>query len=427
LGVLTIGALLGTAAHLDGLGATVLDFTGLAQKNGAVVSQVRIAPSATPIHAVRIGAGEIDLLLGTDAVTAASPDALSKIAIGRSALVLNDDEAPVADIVTDRDAALPMTRMIDTLLDRAGEHAHVISATRIAEGLFGSNVAANVFLVGFAWQKGLLPLSSEAFAAAIEANGAAVALNKRAFAWGRLAAVNRELVENVAGVAAPEEAPEEAIDALIERRRADLTAYQDAAYATRYGALLDDVRRAAAPLGAAGDDFVRAVALNAYKLMAYKDEYEVARLYAAPDFRRGLEAQFAGTKRLAVWLAPPFLTRTDPRTGRPAKRKFGPWIFYLFPLMARLKVLRGSALDPFGRTAERRAERQIRDEYVVTIRELCVSLDTASLEHATALATLPDEVRGYGPVKEEALRQYSEARSNLLAPTAATDPIRIAA
>jgi len=427
LGVLTIGALLGTAAHLDGLGATVLDFTGLAQKNGAVVSQVRIAPSATPIHAVRIGAGEIDLLLGTDAVTAASPDALSKIAIGRSALVLNDDEAPVADIVTDRDAALPMTRMIDTLLDRAGEHAHVISATRIAEGLFGSNVAANVFLVGFAWQKGLLPLSSEAFAAAIEANGAAVALNKRAFAWGRLAAVNRELVENVAGVAAPEEAPEEAIDALIERRRADLTAYQDAAYATRYGALLDEVRRAAAPLGAAGDDFVQAVALNAYKLMAYKDEYEVARLYAAPDFRRGLEAQFAGTKRLAVWLAPPFLTRTDPRTGRPAKRKFGPWIFYLFPLMARLKVLRGSALDPFGRTAERRAERKIRDEYVATIRELCASLDTASLEHATALATLPNEVRGYGPVKEEALRQYSEARSNLLAPTAAADPIRIAA
>jgi indolepyruvate ferredoxin oxidoreductase len=426
LGVLTVGALLGTAAHLEGLSATVLDFTGLAQKNGAVVSQVRIAPIDKPIHAVRIGAGEIDLLLGTDTVVAASPDALGKIASGRTAIVLNGDETPVADIVTDRDAALPTERMIETLLGRAGERGHVLSATRIAEGLFGNNVAANVLLVGYAWQKGLLPLSAAAFEAAIEANGAAVGLNKRAFAWGRLAAVDPALVDNLAGITAPQPV-EEGLDTAIERRTADLIAYQNADYAARYGELVDRVRAAAAPFGERGEALARAVAANAYKLMAYKDEYEVARLYAEPEFRQALQAQFAGTRRLSVWLAPPLLSRTDPRTGRPAKRKFGPWVFPLFGLLARGRVLRGTILDPFGRTAERRAERAIRDEYFATIDTFCEKLDEVSLATAMALAKLPDEVRGYGPVKEAALRVYAKDRAALLAAAPGAQPISLAA
>ncbi|RJG57655.1 indolepyruvate ferredoxin oxidoreductase family protein [Sphingobium terrigena] len=419
LGVLTIGALLGTAAHLEGLSATVLDFTGLAQKNGAVVSQVRIAPHGTAIHAVRIGAGETDLLLGTDSVVAASPDSLGKFAEGRGAIVLNADETPTADIVADRDAALPTARMIDVLLTRAGDRGFLLSATRIAEGLFGNSVAANTLLVGYAWQKSLLPLSAQAFEAAIEANGAAVALNKRAFSWGRLAATDAAMVEKIAGMSGAGDEIEEALDTSIDRRIADLVAYQDQAYAARYVAIIERVRAATEGLGAEGNDLLRAVAVNAYKLMAYKDEYEVARLYADPTFRQTLATQFTKSKRVSIWLAPPIISRIDPRTGRPAKRKFGPWVFTAFAALARMKALRGSWADPFGRTHERRAERALRDDYLATIEALCDGLNEAGLAHATALAGLPDMVRGYGPVKEQAMAEYETKRAALLVKTKA--------
>ena len=414
LGVLTVGALLGTAAHLDGLSATVLDFTGLAQKNGAVVSQVRIAPPGKAIHAVRIGAGETDLLLGIDSVVAVSPDALGKFARGRGAIVLNADETPTSDIVTDRDATLPTAQMIEALLSRSGDMGFVFSATRIAEGLFGNSVAANTLLVGYAWQKGLLPISAEAFGAAIEANGAAVKLNKRAFAWGRLAAIDGPVVERIAGTAKVEAPDEDTLDAMIARRSADLVAYQNQAYSDRYRVLLAHVQSAAAPLGPNGEALVREVAVNAYKLMAYKDEYEVARLYAEPAFREAVGAQFSGTKRLSVWLAPPILSRIDPRTGRPAKRKFGPWVFTAFSALARLKRLRGSWADPFGRTHERRAERALRDEYLATIEMLCEHLDSAVLQRVTTIASLPQMVRGFGPVKELAMAEYVVKRAALI-------------
>jgi indolepyruvate ferredoxin oxidoreductase len=412
LGVLTVGALLGMSAHLDGLSSTVLDFTGLAQKNGAVVSQVRIARG--DIHAVRIGQGDADLVLGTDAVVASSPDALRKFAVGRGAIVLNADETPTADVVMDRDAALPTASMLDLLMKRAGDRGFLLNATRIAEGLFGNNVAANTLMVGYAWQKGLLPISADAFAAAIESNGAAVGLNKRAFAWGRLAAVDLDAVERMAGLVTEPVAVED-VEVLIARHRTDLVAYQDEAYAARYAALVDRVGAAVAPLGDAGEPLLRAVAANAYKLMAYKDEYEVARLYAEPAFREALSAQFASTRRLSLYLAPPMLSRIDPATGRPAKRKFGPWIFKAMALLAKSKRLRGSWADPFGRTAERRAERALRDEYLATVEMLCDRLDRTASDTALALAALPDMVRGYGPVKEEAMAHYAEARAALIA------------
>lgn len=420
LGVLTTGALLATAAHLDDLGATVLDFTGLAQKNGAVVSQVRIAANGHPIHAVRIGAGEIDLLLGTDALVASSADSLRKFAGGRGAVVLNSDETPTADIVTDRDATLPTKRMIDTLLGRAGESGFLLSATRIAEGLFGNNVAANTLIVGYAWQKGLLPLSAGAFEAAIEANGAAVDLNKRAFAWGRFAAIDIDAVEEVAGIAKASPATNETTETVIARRFADLIAYQDSRYADRYAQLVAKVGDAVAEMGAEGEDFLRAVAENAYRLMAYKDEYEVARLYADPAFKKSFEAQFSGAKRVSVWLAPPLLSRLDPTAGRPAKRKFGTWVFVAFKLLAKFKRIRGTWADPFGRTAERRSERALAKEYFETIDKLCRSLDPATLKQATVIAALPEMVRGYGPVKEAAIAEYSGKRASLLAATPKT-------
>ncbi|MDT9599750.1 indolepyruvate ferredoxin oxidoreductase family protein [Sphingosinicella rhizophila] len=414
MGVLTVGALLGTAAYLDGLASTVLDFTGLAQKNGAVVSQVRLAPAGKAIHAVRIGAAEADLLLGTDSLVASSPDALRKFASGRGAIVLNVDETPTAESVTDRDATLPSARIMDTLLSRAGDgRAFLLNATRIAEGLFGDSIAANTLMVGYAWQSGLLPISVEAFEAAIEANGAAVALNKRAFAWGRLAAVEPETVTAVAGVAEPQ--IEEDMAATIARRSADLAAYQNETYAERYASLMRHAQAAALSFGTRGEQLVAAIAINAYRLMAYKDEYEVARLYAEANFREALTAQFEGFKRLSVYLAPPLLARRDPHTGRPAKRRFGPWIFRAMEVIAKGKRFRGTWADPFGHTAERLAERSRREEYLVTMERLLARLDDGNLDTVLAIAGLPGEVRGYGPVKDAASERYRSDRQALLA------------
>ncbi|ACG78791.1 pyruvate decarboxylase:Pyruvate ferredoxin/flavodoxin oxidoreductase [Phenylobacterium zucineum HLK1] len=427
LGVLTVGALLGTAAHLDGKAATVLDFTGLAQKNGAVVSQVRIAPEPGDIAAVRIGPGEIDLMIGADAVVAAGADGLAKLGRGRSAVVLNTDESPTADAVTDRDAALPMAAMTRTLLSRAGERGFSLSATRIAQGLFGDSVPANIFLVGYAWQQGLIPVSASAFEAAIEANGAAVELNRRAFAWGRLAAVDLAAVERAAGLAmAPANAAPESLDDLIARRAGDLTAYQNGGYARRYLELVERAHEATRAFGPAGEDFVRAVAVNAYKLMAYKDEYEVARLYSEPEFRQALAGQFSDSRRVSVWLAPPLLSRTDPRTGRPAKRRFGPWVFTAFAALARLKSLRGTWADPFGYTEERKNERRLAAAYDRDIRELSARLTRQTLPAATEFASLPQGVRGFGPVKAKAMAAYEARRAELLAQLVAA-PIEQAA
>lgn len=415
LGVLTVGALLGAAAHLDGQRCTVLDFTGLSQKNGAVVSQVRLAPEGRPLHAVRIGTASADLMLGTDMVVAAGVDALAKLDVERSIVIVNSHVAPTADVVTDRDATIPAAAMMRALRRASGDRVSTLKATELAEGLFGNNVAANTLMLGYAWQCGLIPLSLAAIHGAIKANGAAVALNKRAFDWGRLAAVDIMKVEELAGIApAPAPVTEETPDALIARRTADLIDYQDRSYGERYERLLGRVRRAAAGLGIQGEAFVRAVARNAYKLMAYKDEYEVARLYVQPEFRQALDAQFSDTRRLSVYLAPPLISRVDPRTGRPAKRKFGPWIFKAFVLLSQMRRLRGTWADPFGYTQERRVERALRDEYIETIAGLCDGLDRAGLARAVALAELPDMVRGFGPVKDAAIADYAVRRAELL-------------
>ncbi len=416
LGVLTIGALLGTAAHLEGKAASVLDFTGLAQKNGAVVSQVRIAPAGHPIPAARIGAADIDLLLGTDAVVSAAPDALLKLADGRSAVVLNSDETPTADVVTDRDATLPTARMIATLLGSAAPgRGFSLRAAGLAQGLFGDTVAANVLLLGYAWQRGLVPLSADAIRRAIELNGAAVALNLRAFDWGRLAAVDIDTAEQMAGLAAAgPDMPAESLEALVARRASDLIAYQHAGYADRYRKLVERAGEAVAGLGRDGDGFVRAVAVNAYRLMAYKDEYEVARLYADRAFMASLDAQFSDVKRLSLWLAPPLLSRIDPKTGRPAKRRFGPWIFGALKIIARMKWLRGSWADPFGHSEERRAERRLIADYFQLVEKLGREMSAEKLALAIQLAELPAEIRGFGPVKAAAMERAAERQRQLL-------------
>jgi indolepyruvate ferredoxin oxidoreductase len=414
LGVLTVGALLGSAAHLNGMSASVLDFTGLSQKNGAVVSQVRLAPAGHPIHAVRIGQGEVDLLIGTDLVVAAAAETLGRLTRDRSAVVLNIDEAPTADVVDDRDAQLATGDMIEAVLSRASGGGHSLPATRIAEGLFGNNVAANTLMLGYAWQKGLVPIPAAALLDAIAANGAAVALNRRAFHWGRLAATDLSTVETIAGIKATPLATEP-LETLVLRRIADLTAYQNEAYAERYRALVARVKAAALPFGVAGEALVAAVAVNAYKLMAYKDEYEVARLYSEPAFREAVGEQFGATGKLSIWLAPPILSKTDPHTGRPAKRKFGSWIFPAFRVLAAMRGLRGSWADPFGRTTERRTERALIEQYYSDIERLLPSLDGHNLGELIELCTLPASIRGYGPVKEQAMSDAATDRTRILA------------
>jgi indolepyruvate ferredoxin oxidoreductase len=414
-GVLTLGALLGLAAYLDGMGASVLDFTGLAQKNGAVVSQVRIAASGNKIHAARIGPGEIDLLLGADVVVAASPDALRKIA-KRTAIVLNTDETPTADIVTDRDTKLPTSAMMETVFARGEQgRGFTLEAIRLSQALFGDPVSANTLLLGYAWQKGLVPLSEHSIKRAIELNGAAVELNKQAFGWGRIAAVNREFVLKTAGIIESSALQRDQIRTLVERCDRELVAYQGPAYAERYRRLVDRVIQTTAGLGREGEKFVRAVAVNAHRLMAYKDEYEVARLYSDGRFFAELKAQFAGQRRVAVWLAPPLFSSADPITGRPTKRKFGPWIFKLFFILAKFKFLRGSKLDPFGHSAERKAERRLVAEYFATIEAVSGRLDAASLPIAIELAELPQNIRGFGPVKHEAIIKTSARQTALRA------------
>jgi indolepyruvate ferredoxin oxidoreductase len=412
-GVLTMGALLGAAAHLEGKAATVLDFTGLAQKNGAVVSQVRIAATAQQIGVVRVGPGAADLLLGADIVVAAESGNLARLSPTRTASVVNTDQTPTSAVVRQRDATQPTSLM----LDRVRQHClpgafHGVSASALAQSLFGDTVIAHTLMLGYAWQLGLVPLLQASIEQAIELNGAAVALNKRAFAWGRIAAADPAALAEASAPGAS--AAPHSLEQLVAARTAELAAYQDDAYAARFRTLVDLARSAEARIAPGSDTFARSVAENAYRLMAYKDEYEVARLYGSAEFKASLAAQFSDMRRISLWLAPPLLSRIDPATGRPKKRKFGPWILPAFALLARLKFLRGSRFDPFAHTQERRAERHLAEDYLAVMADTCATLDRDGLAQALLLAQLPQEVRGFGPVKEEAMQAYWKKQAELL-------------
>jgi indolepyruvate ferredoxin oxidoreductase len=419
LGVLTLGAILGAAAHLEGKAASVLDFTGLAQKNGAVVSQVRLAPPSHPLCAARIGEARIDLLLATDLVAASAPQALDGLSTIRSRAIINADVAPTADIVADRDAKLP----IESLKSRL-KHAvrpdglDELPATQLAQGLFGETAAANTLMLGFTWQRGLIPLSVEALLEAIALNGVAAALNIRAFNWGRVAASDLATAERTARLTAPPAENSESLVDFMARSSKDLTLYQDDAYAARYRALVQTARQAGQAVGDSQGAFARAVAVQAHRLMAYKDEYEVARLYSDPEFKAALAEQFAHGGRLSLWLAPPFISRIDPATGRPRKRKFGPWIFPVLRGLARLKLLRGTPLDPFGVTAERRRERRLVKDYIDTIAKLSADLKPHQLGAAIALANAPAEIRGFGPIKSASIDAFETRCADLMAQVA---------
>ncbi|MGE5468770.1 MAG: indolepyruvate ferredoxin oxidoreductase family protein, partial [Ignavibacteria bacterium] len=408
-GVVTLGALIGTAAHIDGKGVTVLDMTGLAQKGGAVFSHVRICDDAEAIHAVRIATGEADAIIGGDAIVTCSPDALAKMQPGRSRAVVNCAETPTAEFTRNPDWQFPLARMQETLAAAVGDGAlHCLDATALATRLLGDAIYANLFLLGYAWQLGLVPVSGAALDRAIELNGAAVEMNRKAFLWGRRAAHEPGFFERYGASAQPVAAtPAEA----MERRAEFLTAYQDAAYAERYRRLVEKVRATEAPLGSTR--LTEAVAANYFKLLAIKDEYEVARLYAETDFLERIRDTFEGDYELHFHLAPPLIARPDPVTGRIRKREFGAWTLAAFRWLAKLRRLRGTALDPFARLPERRAERHLLTEYERDIDDLLAKLSPATLDAAVRLAALPERIRGFGPVKAKSMAEAARQRATL--------------
>jgi len=416
-GVVTIGALLGMAAHLEQKGCTVLDMTGLAQKGGAVYSHVRIARRPDEIHAVRIAAGDAALLLGCDIVVSASQDALSKLELGRSRAIVNSHETITGNFTRNPDLMFPGRQMQSSITEAAGKvNVEFLNATDLATGLLGDSIASNLFMLGFAYQRGLVPLSAEAIERAITLNGVAVQFNHDAFRWGRRAAVDPTLVQ--ARAIPPDALPpshrlSDTLDQVISRRVSFLTDYQDAPYAARYAARVGRVREAESACLPGETGLTQAVARSLFKLMAYKDEYEVARLYTETDFLKRVADQFEGSYTLNFHLAPPTLGDRDPKTGHLRKRRFGPWMLPVFRILARLRRLRGTPFDVFGRSEERKLERRLIGEYEALLDEILAILSPSNHEVAIELASLPLEIRGFGHVKEANL-VHVKARQEIL-------------
>ena len=415
-GIVTLAALLGTAARLEGKGATVLDKAGLAQKYGAVTSHVRIAARPDDLHAVRIAVGGARLLLGVDLVVAASGEAVSRLDRSTSHAVVNGGPITTGDFTRAPDLDFPAAQLERTV-GAAAKALDVVDATRMATALIGDAVYANLFLLGFAYQQGQVPLGAEALEQAIQLNGVAVEANVRAFRWGRAAAHDPDAVAAaVAETGALPKPPTPAgLDAMIERRASDLRAYQNTALASRYRALVRRAREAERARAPGRQGFAEAVARAYHKLLAYKDEYEVARLYTDGRFQAQVAAQFEGRFGLRFSMAPPLIAGRDPETGHLKKRIFGPWMLTAFGLLAKFKGLRGTPLDIFGYSAERRRERALIGEYEATVDALIAGLGSDNHGLAVEIAEVPLAMRGFGHVKEANIACAKEREAELLA------------
>jgi len=434
-GVVTIGQLLGMAAHLEGRGCSVLDMAGLAQKGGAVYSHVVLAESPDHLLNTRVAMGEADLLLAGDLVVATSADSMARVRPGRTRVLLNSDTAPTAAFVANPDWTLPGANLTADLQAACGnDKFYAVDAAAMAVALLGDAIYSNPLMMGYAYQKGWIPLSQAALLRAIELNGQQVGNNLTAFAWGRRAAhdpvdVARLMANGGVPLAPPEDIieikrprtaspvvelkkPSGELAQMVAQRKAFLIEYQNAAYAKQYTDLVDKVARAEQE--ATGTQrLALAVARYYFKLMAYKDEYEVARLYSDGEFVKKVGEQFEGDWKLHFHLAPPLFSRRD-KDGHLIKRSYGPGMLRVFGVLAKLRRLRGTRLDVFGYTAERRAERELIREYRETLTAILSKLNRGNLDRAVALASVPEEIRGYGHVKEEALARAEQIREELL-------------
>jgi indolepyruvate ferredoxin oxidoreductase len=417
---------------------TVLDMTGLAQKGGAVYSHVRIADRPDDLHATRVAAGEADAVIGGDIIVSAGAEAINKMRAGFTRAVVNCAEIPTLDFLRDPDWRFPLDAMQQGIAEAVGkERVDFIDAQHIATQLMGDAIATNLFLLGYAWQRGLVPVSHASLQRAIELNAVAVEMNRAALLWGRRAAHDLEAVRRALLPAAlssevvPTRPPN--LDDIIDRREAFLVDYQDAAYARRYRDAVERMRWAEAPFDSTR--VTEAVARNYFKLLAYKDEYEVARLHSDPAFRAQIDARFEGDFKVNFHLAPPLLARPDPVTGRIAKRVFGQYMFIVFRCLAPFKRLRGTRWNPFGYSQDRRLERMLIREYEDDMARLCTEVTSARIDLAAEIASLPQQIRGYGPIKRSAAASAGTLRAALwsqwetrretpaaISPTAASTP-----
>ncbi|MEM1201292.1 MAG: indolepyruvate ferredoxin oxidoreductase family protein, partial [Pseudomonadota bacterium] len=423
-GVVTVGQIIAMAANLEGKGAGIIDMAGLSQKNGAVVSHLKIAERQEDISTIRVSAGGADLLLGCDLVTSAAEHNLAAAGEGRTYAVVNDYETMPAMFTNDANYELPGDKLRLAIQARMGAgRTDLINATKIATALMGDSIASNLFTLGYAWQKGLVPVSADAIERAITLNNVAVEMNLKAFEWGRRAAHDLAAVEKIierADDAAQTPIGEthqlsQTLDEMVNRRVEFLTAYQNAAYGEQYRKLVNNVQSVEESISPHSNVLAAAVARYYFKLMAYKDEYEVARLYTDGGFADQVKAQFKGDYTLKLHLAPPLFSRTDPETGHLVKKEYGPWILTAFEWLAKFKGLRGTALDIFGYTAERRQERQLIKDYEALVARVLGKLSIANLDLAAEIAAIPEHIRGYGHVKERHVEEAKARETELLA------------
>lgn len=416
-GVVTVGQLITMAAHLEARGTSVLDFTGFAQKGGTVLSYVRMAPSPDKLHQVRISHGQADAVIACDLVVASSQKALSVLRPDHTRVVANEAELPTADYVLFRDADMQADKRLDLIRDAVGDdNFSRLDANGIAEQLMGDTVFSNVMMLGFAWQRGLLPLSQAALMQAIELNGVAVERNKEVFGWGRVAAVDVSIITELlsaGGTQVQEVQPEPSLDELINTRHQHLVNYQNRRWADRYASMVKQVREVEEELSPENNLLTLAVAQQLYRFMAFKDEYEVARLFTETDFMEEVRNTFEGDFKVHFHLAPPIMNRGTDAQGRPKKRQFGPWMFRAFKLLAKCRGLRGTAIDPFSYSSDRRMDRAQLKDYQQLVERIVRELDTGNYDTFLQLAELPSEVRGYGPVREQAAEAIQEKQMQL--------------
>jgi indolepyruvate ferredoxin oxidoreductase len=404
-GIVTIGGVVSMAAHLEGRGVGVIDMAGLAQKGGAVYSHIRIANTPGDIHAIRVGAAGADLILGGDIVVVGSKKVLGAIKPGNSRVVVNTAEFLPGDFTRNADYSLPTERLKRAIVSSAGAgRSNFVDASRLATALLGNSIGGNMFMLGYAFQTGALPLSAESVERAIEMNGEAVPMNIAAFRYGRRAAVDPAAVEALVAPLPQEDNDSlrrsQSFDETVERRVKFLTAFQSKRYARRYRRLVEKLQAAEAEKAPGKSGLAEVVARYLFKLMAYKDEYEVARLYTDTSFVERVRSTFGGDNlRLEFHLAPPLLAKRDKLTGESKKISFGPWMLKGFAVLAKFKFLRGTPLDPFGYTADRKTERQLIADYVAMLDDIAERLTPDNHAVAVALAAIPEKIRGFGPVK----------------------------
>ncbi len=407
-GVVTISAVLGQAAHLDGRGFGGIDMTGLAQKGGAVACHMKVANRSEDIHAIRAGVAASDVIIGCDLVVTASNKVLETIRPDHTTVVLSTYEMPVADFARNPELRLPGDALRRSIAERVRKGPlHALDAHDYAVKLFADSIASNMFMLGYAYQVGAVPVGAASIEKAIELNGAAIEMNRNAFRFGRLAAHDRAALDRlVKPVAAKAPAT---FDDIVAFRATHLEGYQDRALADRYRAQVKRIADLEAGRTPGRTALAEAVARGYFKLLSYKDEYEVARLYTDGRFEKALGETFDGNLRLEFHLAPPLLSwwNKDKVTGHPRKISLGRWMLPVFRVLAKGKALRGSKLDIFGYTAERRLERRMIDDYEVMLAEIERQLKPETHLTAVALAGLPEEIKGFGHVK---LVNYEKAK-----------------